>query len=239
MLLVYMLSMSSMQAVRRGPSAQAVAYEWLKRHISSLPRTESTFLSESEIAAATQTSRTPVREALLRLETEGFVQIIPKRGIYVPAVSDDEVAAAMEARQLLEDWCVRRAAPLADEVAIDLDLLLDEQARLTGEPVRFIEADRAFHRAIVTRAGNPVVLGFYESLRERQVRMGLSALASSTSRIEVVLEEHRAIVDALRTGDPDAAAAAMQAHLASTQQTLNRLAGGAGTTTTTLPNRGR
>jgi DNA-binding GntR family transcriptional regulator len=159
------------------------------------------------------------------LETEGFVQIIPKRGIYVPAISDDDVAAAMEARQLLEDWCIRRAAPLADEVATDLDRLIDEQATLTGDPVRFIEADRAFHRAIVTLAGNPVVLGFYESLRERQVRMGLSALASATSRTKVVLEEHRAIVAALRSGDSDAAAAAMQAHLSSTQQTLSRLGG--------------
>jgi DNA-binding GntR family transcriptional regulator len=220
-----MLSMSSMQAAGRGGSAQSVAYEWLKNHISALPRTESVFLSETEIAAAAKTSRTPVREALLRLETEGFVQIIPKRGIYVPAIRDDEVAAAMEARQLLEDWCIRRSATIADGLVDDLDRLIDEQAGLTEDPVRFIEADRAFHRAIVNRAGNPVIAGFYESLRERQVRMGLSALASSSSRTEMVLAEHRAIVDALRTGDPETAAASLEVHLASTLQTLNRLAG--------------
>lgn len=216
--------MSSMQpsnGVRQ--SAQAVAYEWLKQHILSLPRTESAFLSESEIATQANTSRTPVREALLRLEVEGYVQIIPKRGIYVPAISDDEVSAAMEARQLLEDWAVRVAAPLGEQLADELDALIDEQAGLASDAVAFIEADRAFHRAIITRAGNPVVLGFYESLRERQVRMGLSALASSTRRTDVVLEEHRAIVDAIRVADPDAASEAVERHLVSTLATLRSM----------------
>lgn len=210
-----------MQAVPR--SAQAIAYDWLKEHVSAVPRTEGIFLSESEIAAATSTSRTPVREALLRLETEGFVQIIPKRGIYVPAISDEEMAAAMEARVLLEDWCVRRAAPLGAELADELDRLVEEQTALVDDPIAFIEADRGFHRAIVAQAGNPVVADFYESLRERQVRMGLSALASSAERVQVVLTEHRAIVDGIRAHDPDLAAAALQAHLASTLHTLHRL----------------
>jgi DNA-binding GntR family transcriptional regulator len=213
--------MSSMQGPPR--SAQAIAYDWLKDHVSAVPRTEGVFLSESEIATATSTSRTPVREALLRLETEGFVQIIPKRGIYVPAISDEEMAAAMEARVLLEDWCIRRAAPLGDELADELDRLVAEQSALTGDAVAFIEADRGFHRAIVARAGNPVVADFYESLRERQVRMGLSALASSAERVQIVLAEHRAIVDGIRALDPERAAAALQAHLASTLDTLHRL----------------
>lgn len=213
--------MSGMQGPRG--SAQTVAYEWLKDHISSLPRAEGVFLSESEVAAATNVSRTPVREALLRLETEGFVQIIPKRGIYVPAIGDDEVAAAMEARELLEDWCVRRAVSRAD-IADELHRLIDTQTGLTDDPVAFIEADRAFHRAIVRRAGNPVVAGFYESLRERQVRMGIAALAASPERTSVVLAEHRAIADAVHSGDPEAAAESVRAHLASTLSTLHRLA---------------
>lgn len=207
-------------------SAQAVAYDWLKEHICGLPRTESVFLSESEIAAATNTSRTPVREALLRLETEGFVQIIPKRGIFVPAISDTEVTAAMEARQLLEDWCVRQSATVAESLVPELERLLEEQTGLVDDPVGFIAADRAFHRAIVARAGNVVVTGFYESLRERQVRMGLSAVAGAAGRAAVVLEEHAAIVDALRTGEPETASAALHAHLASTLRTLNRPANG-------------
>lgn len=168
-------------------------------------------------------SRTPVREALLRLETEGFVQIIPKRGIYVPPIGDDEVTAAMEARELLEDWCVRRAMSRAD-IADELYRLIDTQTGLADDPVAFIEADRAFHRAILRRAGNPVIAGFYESLRERQVRMGVAAQASSPERTSVVLAEHRAIADAVHSGDPEAAAKSVKAPLSSTLSTLNRLA---------------
>ncbi|TDP97529.1 GntR family transcriptional regulator [Labedaea rhizosphaerae] len=215
--------MSGVQAAGPRASAQEVAYDWLKRHICGLPRTDSVFLSESEIAAAANTSRTPVREALLRLETEGFVQIIPKRGIFVPAISDAEVDAAMQARQLLEDWCVRRSAAVAETLVPQLERLLGEQAALVDDPAGFIEADRAFHRAIVVRAGNPVLTGFYESLRERQVRMGLTALAAEPGRPAVVLDEHETIVAALRTGDPETAAVALREHLASTLHTLNRL----------------
>lgn len=219
-----MLSMDAMQdTVAARTSAQAVAYQWLKRHISSLPRSEAAFLSESEIAAAAQTSRTPVREALLRLETEGYVQIIPKRGIYVPAVSDADVEATMEARRMLEDWAVRHIAPFGENLADELDALLAVQTEQAADSVGFIEADRAFHRAIVSYAGNPVVLGFYESLRERQVRMGLTALANSPSRTETVLEEHRAIVEAIRTTDPEVAAAATADHLATTLRLINML----------------
>jgi DNA-binding FadR family transcriptional regulator len=94
---------------------------------------------------------------------------------------------------------------------------------MVDDPVGFIEADRAFHRAIVVQAGNPVLTGFYESLRERQLRMGLTALAAEPGRPAVVLDEHAAIVAALRTGDPEAAALALREHLASTLHTRNRL----------------
>ncbi|QXJ22263.1 GntR family transcriptional regulator [Actinomadura graeca] len=210
--------MSRTQGARE--SAQDVTYRWLKRHIGSLPRHEGTFLTEAEVCEATGTSRTPVREALLRLETEGFLKIMPKKGAFVPPVSDAEIEAVMQARELVEDWSVRRAAPLAEELAPELDALIERQQGLLDDPVEFIECDRAFHRAIVTRAGNPVLAEFYESLRDRQVRMGLRAIASAEDRARVVLSEHTAIVDAIRAADPLRAAEALAAHLGGTLRVL-------------------
>lgn len=63
-----------------------------------MPRHEGVFLTEGAAAAATGTSRTPVREALLRLEAEGFLQIVPKKGAFVPPISDAEVESVMQAR---------------------------------------------------------------------------------------------------------------------------------------------
>jgi DNA-binding GntR family transcriptional regulator len=196
----------------------------LKRHIAQLPRHGATFLTESEVALAAGTSRTPVREALLRLEAEGFLEIVPKKGAFVPPISDAEVRAVMQARGLVEDWSVRSVASAAAgaeaEFLGELEQLLDEQQRLLVDPVAFIEHDRRFHRTIVRRAGNDVLAEFYETLRDRQVRMGLRAVASSANRARTVLTEHAAIVAALRRGDAEQAGAAVAAHLASTLAAL-------------------
>lgn len=214
--------MTSLRALgARGESAQDVAYRWLKRHVATLPRHEGTFLTEAEVSTATGTSRTPVREALLRLEAEGFLQIVPKKGAYVPPITDAEVEAVMQARGLVEDWCVRRAAPLAESLSLELERLLARQADLQSAPVQFIECDREFHRTIVRAAGNPVLADFYESLRDRQLRMGLRAIAATQERTRLVLAEHTAIVDGVRSGDPAAAAAAVAAHLAGTLAALH------------------
>jgi DNA-binding GntR family transcriptional regulator len=72
----------------------------------------------------------------------------------------------------------------------------------------------------VAAAGNPVLLEFYESLRDRQVRMGLRAVAGSDDRVRRVVQEHRRIVAAVGAGDPEDARAAVAAHLAWTLEAL-------------------
>lgn len=210
--------MSSVRNVgKRAPSAQDVTYEWLKQHIFELPKDGGVFLSESEVAQAAGTSRTPVREALLRLETEGLLTIVPKKGAYIPPISDSEIEAVMEARGLVEDWCVQRVVPAQPSLITELEGILGEQEALLDDAVGFIDRDRAFHRTIVRHAGNPVLAEFYESLRERQIRMGVRAVASEENRARTVLDEHRAIVRALADGD---AGDALAAHLASTLAAL-------------------
>ena len=212
-----MLSMIGSQGHR---SAQDEIYAWLKRHIASLPRHEGVFLTEGEVAQQAGTSRTPVREALLRLEAEGFLKIVPKKGAFVAPVSDMDVEAVMQARALVEDWCVRRVVDTADGLADELDRIIAEQEELIGDPVEFIDCDRKFHRTMVQSAGNPVLLDFYESLRDRQIRMGLRAVTSTEDRARQVLNEHQTIVDSLRDLDTDAAVLAVAAHLNNTLDIL-------------------
>lgn len=206
---------------KRSGSAQDVSYRWLKQHIAGLPRHEGSFLTEVGIAEEAGTSRTPVREALLRLQAEGALQIVPKKGAWVPPISDGEVQAVMQARGLVEDWCVRQVAPFGGGLAEELDGLVAEQDSLSDDPVGFIDCDRTFHRTIVGRAGNHVLADFYESLRDRQVRMGLRAVVTGENRVRTVLDEHRAIVQAIRSGDQEQAAQMVATHLASTLATLN------------------
>ena len=204
----------------RPEAAQDVVFAWLKQHVVSLPRTDGTFLTEAEVCRATGMSRTPVREALLRLEADGFLRIVPKKGAFVPPITELEVEAIMQARGLVEDFCVRRAVHVGESLALELDRLLASQEKHQKSPLEFIELDREFHRAIVRAAHNPVLADFYESLRDRQTRMGLHAIATSEQRANSVLVEHRAIADGLRSGDAERAAAAMGRHLAATLAVL-------------------
>jgi DNA-binding GntR family transcriptional regulator len=208
-------------AGKKAEAAQDVVFGWLKRRVVALPRNAGTFLTEGEVCRATGVSRTPVREAFLRLEADGFLQIVPKKGAYVPPITESDVEAIMQARGLVEDFCVRAAARLGGDLASELERRIAKQEKLRSGALAFIESDRDFHRVIVRAARNPVLADFYESLRDRQVRMGIHAIATSEQRSANVLAEHSAIVAGVRSGDPDQAAAAMRDHLDRTLAALH------------------
>ncbi|HTF52600.1 MAG TPA: GntR family transcriptional regulator [Pseudonocardia sp.] len=201
-------------------SAQDSTYNWLRQRIVTLPRHEATFLSEVALATEAGVSRTPVREALLRLEAEGWLRILPRKGALISPISDAEVDAVMQARLLVEEWGVREVVERGEQLVDRLDALVQEQCRCRDDPATFIDLDREFHRTIVTAAGNPVLSDFYESLRDRQLRMGLQAMVTDADRAEQVVTEHRAIVDGLRNLNQDDALLALHGHLDKTLSVL-------------------
>jgi DNA-binding GntR family transcriptional regulator len=202
-------------------SAKDSAYEYAKRHVLTSPADSGAFLTEEQVAAALGISRTPVREALLRLEAEHLIELVPRRGAFIPPVSPYEMADVMEARRAIETFALTQAED-ATGLAAQLQEILDEQRAHTDDAEAFIAHDRAFHQALVQTGGNRVLQTFYESLRDRMSRMGVVAVHRRADRVEQVLGEHEAIVDALRAGDATAAAAALAEHLQSTLQVLVR-----------------
>ncbi|PQP24429.1 GntR family transcriptional regulator [Rhodococcus opacus] len=204
-----------------GATAPELAYEWLKNTIITLPRDEEMFLSEAQVAASSGISRTPVREALLRLEAEGFIRRVPHKGAFIPALSDSDVEAIMQARRVVEEWSVTEVAPQPGLVPDRLRILLDLQENDT-DPVDFIAHDLEFHTAIIRAAGNPLMNNFYSSLRDRQMRMGIRIVMADETRKKQVLIEHRAIADAIAAGDPQAAVQAVREHLDTTLQSMKR-----------------
>lgn len=200
-------------------SAPDVAYRWLRQTISALPWDEELFLNENAVAEASGTSRTPVREALLRMEAAGLVRRVPHKGAFIPALSEKDIAVMMEARQVIEEWAVRKVTSDGRDTTA-LDDLLAQQAQALADPLLFIECDVHFHRHIIELADNPVLQHVYDSQRFKQLRMGVKAVVDSAGRSDHVLLEHQAIVRAMRTGDPDAALGAVRDHLNSTLTAL-------------------
>ena len=131
------------------PSAATRAYDHLKRAILEGTHPGGTLLTEGDVAERLGVSRTPVREALLRLESEGLVRLYPKKGALVVPVSAQEAHDVVEARALIEEWAAERAWPRRAEIAPELELLLEEmrRARQADAFLDFTTADRCLPRA--------------------------------------------------------------------------------------------
>jgi len=195
-------------------SSRRTTYAWLKKHIASLPRDEGVFLTEVDIAREAGTSRTPVREAFMRLASEGLLELIPRRGAWVAPVSDSEITTVMEARQMVEEWAVTTLSHHATpELIIELEACLERQTAAVSDPVAFIEVDREFHTTLVTATGNDVVARMYAGLLDRQQRMGMYAVSADTERSHHVVDEHRLIVSGIKQGETSSAVDRMSAHL--------------------------
>ena len=170
---------------------------------------------EKEIAQARGVSRTPVREALLRLADEELIEIFPQSGTFVSRIPVGALPEAILIRKALEDTSARLAAEHADDAGIArLHALIKRQRQMDarGDREGFHQADEAFHATIAEIAGHPGLWRFVEQAKiqiDRYRRLTLPV----PGRMRQVLGEHAAIVAAIEAHDPMAAAAAMCAHL--------------------------
>ncbi|MEV7542926.1 GntR family transcriptional regulator [Streptomyces sp. NPDC089915] len=197
------------------PTAADRVYRHVKEGVLDRRYEGGVLLTEGELAVAVGVSRTPVREALLRLETEGLLKLYPKKGALVLPVSAQEIADVVETRLLVEEFTVRRAVPAPPALLERLTELLEELRRYAarGDLAAMMAADRCFHAEIVRHAGNQILSRLYDQLRDRQLRMGVALLHAHPDRVERTLAEHAEILDALRAGDREAAAAAVRGHI--------------------------
>ena len=150
-------------------SAARRAYEFTKWAILSNVYAAGDVVTEGGLANELGVSRTPVREALLRLEAEGLVQLKPKKGAVVASFSMHDVEDVLEARELVELHTAGRSfaaratlLPLVEEVHDEM-----RQRRNEQDTARFTDADRRFHELIVDAADNAVLSSIYRMLREK------------------------------------------------------------------------
>jgi DNA-binding GntR family transcriptional regulator len=191
------------------------AYAFTKQRVLDATYAGGDLLTEGEVAEALGMSRTPVREAFLRLEGEGLLRLYPKRGALVVPVSAAEVEAVMETRALVERFAVEKAIARGVDVTGAMRDAIARQERHAdaGDPDGFVAADREFHTILVAAAGNQIVTSLYDSLRDRQQRMGVTALRREPRRLGEILDEHRGLTDAIEAGDVETTLALLDAHL--------------------------
>ncbi|MBX5039124.1 GntR family transcriptional regulator [Rhizobium lentis] len=199
----------------RRVTAAGVIYERLHSDIVSLKMPPGLFLQEKRIAEDFGVSRTPVREALLRLSEGGLVDIYPQSGTVVSRVPVAAIPEAVVVRKALEGTTVETAAQIATAADIaHLDVIIDRQRSLAavGNASSFHEEDEAFHEAIAQISGYPGIWAILKTTKvqiDRARRLTLPALG----RMDNVVREHLHIRDALAAHDAAAAREAMIHHL--------------------------
>ncbi|WP_067274246.1 GntR family transcriptional regulator [Streptomyces jeddahensis] len=206
---------ASAPASAKQPPAADRVYHHVKRSVLERVYEGGTLLTEGELAEAVGVSRTPVREALLRLEVEGLIKLYPKKGALVLPVSAQEIADVVETRLLVEEHAARKAVPASPQLIARLEELLEKQKEqaAAGDLAEAAITDRCFHAEIVRSGGNEILSRLYDQLRDRQLRMGVAVLHSHPDRIAKTLVEHQEILDALRSGDGEAAVAVVHRHV--------------------------
>jgi len=183
-------------------------------------------ISENKVAADFGLSRTPVRQALQRLEAEGLIQVVPKRGSFVSRPTVEDILEIYQIRTPLEAVCARVAAERIEESQLTLldRLVRVEQARGPGRAAdRSLRAAAQFHAVIYGCSRNQRMATLLVDL-QNQVHRVRVLWPSTVARLGDTWSEHAAIVEALRARDGAAAERLMTEHLEKARlSTLHRI----------------
>ncbi len=194
-------------------SSGEAAYEALLTSIREGHFAPGDRLREEDVALRLSLSRTPVREALRRLETDGIVEHRPRIGAVIRKLSHAEVVELYEMRIVLERTAAELAAKHGSDAEFDaLDAWNKEIARERKKPAKAAEINQRFHRGVYFAGRNRFLIASARGLNNSLLLLGPTTFTEDT-RIDVVVGQHQDIIEALRGGDSKAAGAAAEIHL--------------------------
>lgn len=206
--------------VEKPVSLREQVFEHLRRAIISRQLPPGELVSEQYIANLTGASRTPVREALLQLATEGLVEFIRHAGVRIKLLDPEFLDQTFMLRASIEGFCARRIAGLDDQgeamLSLEGELARQRDIRARRDHLEWIEANTAFHQTLVEYGGNNLMLESLDRLRSHTQRMGYHVTEARDTRMDQAFAEHERIVSAIGRRDPLAAQHAVEGHLFST-----------------------
>ncbi len=200
------------RARESGPRGEH-AYQNLVEAIQAGRLKPGTRLREVELAAWLGSSRTPIREALRRLETEGMIVRDPHRGMIIAEFDPSAISELYEMREAIEGTAAALAARHASDIEVaSLRELLVRERELGSDLVKITQGNRLFHDTIYGSCHNRYLVKVAGSLKQAMILLGQTTLSAS-GRSRTAIEEHEAIVDAIERRDPEAAEKAARAHM--------------------------
>lgn len=194
---------------RPSQSLKQIVYEDLKRRIITCDILPGTHLTEESLCEQLKASRTPVRDAIGRLEQEQLVTIHPKKGIFINRVSLANVSELFEARLRIEPYAVEHYGNrISDDVYAECIAYFSEHR---GAGLDQYIKDDEFHQMFVNASNNRYLIMFYSTVKDQVMRYRvLSALETRLMRTD---NEHREVAEQCLRGNWDKAAEAMRYHI--------------------------
>lgn len=204
-----------------------VAYEHLQEQLWSGGLTAGEKISEARLAAGLKMSRTPVREAIRRMETEGVITQVASSGTYVTVPERAEIVEAYEVRMAIEGFAVRKATRRMKPAQVnELQKLCDQMRaairdfRKSKEPImkgellrRYLNADLTFHLLLLKGAENRRALTIFGDVNLRSAIFGCRSHQRDLHHVAWVWLQHARVARAVRRRDPDAAQRCLEAHM--------------------------
>lgn len=211
--------------ISREPMARQVTRA-LRNAIVTMQLSPGEMLSEQDLARRFGVSRSPVREALIKLSEAGLVRVLPQRGTQVVKISRAGVEDARFIREAVETAVVREAAlKISPTMLAELNASLTRQRRAQRAKTteEFLALDEEFHHLLAEAAGRPAAWEMIEDVKPQMDRVRFLDMTQATPR-HIVVAQHVQIVDAIKAGDPVAAEQAMRQHLSEILRSLPELA---------------
>jgi len=191
------------------------AYQVIKEAIISLELGPGEKLKESTLAEELGISKTPVREALTRLQHEGLVNVLPFRGAFVAEIDDRDMEEIFELRELLEGAAAKKAAlNFSAEDSQEGETLLEEMraAYKAGDIKSYAQPSRDFHGLLIKKFGNQRMISVLKTFDDQLERIRITAIRTSEN-IPLFIEDYEKILEALKAGNPEEAEKALLLHL--------------------------
>ncbi|HXZ33914.1 MAG TPA: GntR family transcriptional regulator [Terriglobales bacterium] len=205
-------------------------YQSLKRDIVTGIHPPGEALSEKDLAGRYKSSRTPVREAAVRLQQDNLLRVVPNRGYFVTKISVQDLIQLYEYRATVECACAELAATkgMNPELMDSLEKLAQTEYKIDDRRsyIHFITADTAFHIGIAQSARNQFLLRAVETVRCQMERIMYAAIDIGYYG-ELPVREHCEILDAINNRDPQRARQLMYGHIFGSRDKVLRVADGA------------
>ena len=219
--------MKNLTVIDQPKSLATIAYEHLHASIMAGELKRNEIYNEMALAGKLGISRTPVREALLKLSDKGLVTFLPRKGVVINQYSRQDIVEIFEIRRVVELYAVKKLADSSgtyDLTPLEAALAEQHEAIRNLDIIPYLRANGEFHRQLAALLGNKRLVAVFDNISDLLQLMSVQILSLDKPRMRQMAADHQLVLDGICKGESEKAVAGMARHIDSSEQAaLNSL----------------